>query len=161
MLKALVKCYNCLKPLTNSLRASLLSTCCLTRPECWIWESGRNSFLCLLKSSEVLSPVNLGHACARASLLPQQSLGCESQRLEVSGPGGCKVFEEACGGKRAISCFNLLSLPETTGFFLHKVENVLENVINIRVLFSPLSPQVFSHFFCLCFFSPTVSLNPF
>ena len=36
--------------------------------------------------------------CASASLLPQRSLGCESQRLEVSGPGGCKVFEKACGG---------------------------------------------------------------
>lgn len=38
--------------------------------------------------------------CASASVLPQRSLGCESQRLEVSGPGGCKVFERACGGVR-------------------------------------------------------------
>lgn len=118
MLKALVKCYYPLKPLTNRLRDSLLSTCCLTRPQCWIWESGRNSFHCLLKSSEVLSPVNLGRfvpsVCVRASasLLPQCSLGCESQRLEVSGPGGCEVFEKACGGgETSISCFDLLSSP--------------------------------------------------
>lgn len=38
--------------------------------------------------------------CTSASLLPQRSLGCESQRLEVSGPGRCKVFEKACGGRR-------------------------------------------------------------
>lgn len=38
--------------------------------------------------------------CASARLLPQCSLGCESQRLEVSGPGGCKVFEKACGGRK-------------------------------------------------------------
>lgn len=53
-----------------------------------------------LKSSEVLSPVNLGRfvpsVCASAAPLPQHSLGCESQRLEVSGPRGCKVFERTC-----------------------------------------------------------------
>lgn len=38
--------------------------------------------------------------CAAASPLPQHSLGCESQRLKVSGPGRCKVFEKACGERR-------------------------------------------------------------
>lgn len=57
--------------------------------------------------------------------------------------GGRREEEE---GAFPASCFNLLSSPETTGFF-HKAENVLENVINICVLFPPLSPKVFSHFF--------------
>ena len=59
----------------------------------------------------------------------------------MSGPGGCKVFEKACGGRRRGGGLFPGSSPETTGF-LHKAENVLENVINIRVLFSPLSPSV-------------------
>lgn len=76
-------------------------------------------------------PSQFGLCCAKcmcdsASPLPQHSLGCESQRLEVSGPGRCKVFEKACGGKRedGSGSFPVLSSPETTGF-LHKVENVL------------------------------------
>lgn len=102
--------------------------------------------------------------CTSASLLPPCSLGCESQRLEVSGPGGCKVFEKACGGRgRGESRFLLRPVIFTRNRrILHKAGNVLENVINIRVLFSPLSPPVFSHFsFCLCFFSSTASFNPF
>lgn len=68
-------------------------------------------------------PSQFGALCAKcvytsASSLPEHSLECESWRLEVSGPGGHKVFEKACGGggERAISCFDLLSSPETTGF---------------------------------------------
>lgn len=49
---------------------------------------------------------------------------------------------------RAISCFKVLSSPETTGF-LHNSENVLENVTSIRVLFFPLSPPVFPLFMSL------------
>lgn len=53
-----------------------------------------------LKSSEVFKLCRANCVYASASTPPQHSLGCESQRLEVSGPGRCKVFEKACGGRR-------------------------------------------------------------
>lgn len=104
MFKSPVKHYNPLKPLTNSLRAPLRSTCCLTRPEFWIWESGRNSAFFIFEKLRGFKPSQIGPFCAKcmcsSSLLPQRSLRCESQRLEVSGPGGARCLrrpvEEGC-----------------------------------------------------------------
>lgn len=165
-----MKHYNPLKPLTNSLRAPLRSTCCLTRPEFWIWESGRNSSFFAFEKLRGFKPSQFGPFCAKcmcsSSLLPQRSLRCESQRLEVSGPGGARCLrrpveegwkrEEGWGPFPVSSCY----FQQKPQDFLHKVENVLENVINIRVLFFVLSPLVFSHF-AVYFFSPPASLRPF
>lgn len=88
-------------------------------------------------------PSQIGPFCAKcmcsSSLLPQRSLRCESQRLEVSGPGGARCLrrpvEEGCKREEGWEPFPVLScyLQQKPRDFLHKVENVLENVINIRV----------------------------
>lgn len=73
------------------------------------------------------------------SLSPQRSLGCESHRLEVSGPGGCEVYEKPCGGKRGISSFNLFYSPETAQLCRENSH------IDIKVVVFYCILQAFSH----------------
>jgi len=53
--------------------------------------------------------------CASASLLPQYSLRCESQRLEVSGPGGARCLKRPVEGGE--------SFPASTCYLYQKPQD--------------------------------------
>lgn len=86
---------------------------------------------------------------------PQRSLGCESHRLEVSGPGGCEVCEKPCGGKRGISSFNLFYSPETAQLYRENSH------IDIKVVVFFASSSKPSPTFPPLFISPMASLAYF
>lgn len=132
----------------------------------WAQDLGKweKSLLLPLRSSEVLSqfrPFCAKSVCASASLPPLRSLGCESQRLEVSSPGGCKVFE-TCGVRwggtfPVLACY----LPTETAGFLNKVGNVLKLSLLWRSCSLHCLPRSFPSISVSVSCSPTASLRPF
>lgn len=140
------------KNFTASIRVSLLLKYCLTMLNARFWENEGNASICLCKALRSYAQSVWTILCQvlcmlfYISLSPQRSLGCESHRLEVPGPGGVRCVRTP-GGKRGISSFSTLYSLETTWLLL-KMEKIAR-FLSRFCLRHP--PSLLTPFLCLSF----------
>lgn len=90
--------------------------------------------------------------CASASLLPQRSLRCESQRLEVSGPGGARCLRRPAegGGRRVDDHFLLQPVISSRNhriYFTQKWKIFCKMPLTYGLIFSFVSMSFITFFF--------------